>query len=328
LPALTASVALLAAGLSLPAPSAGEPPQVRLSYTRGVGTETCPDEAVLRAAVIARLGRDPFVQDARATVSVQLTALGQRIKATIQTDNLAEQSAGEREVAGDVRECGELVSSAALAIAIAIDPQLLTRPAPTDTASTTAHPAAPDKPPASPALAKPAARQGQAEHSARSSAYYELTLGAQLTWRGVPGVGFVADVRRSTPSFSIAFEGQVGREKTRELAGGQVDVVALRGAVVACWRLDWLGLCGWGGLVAQHLAASDYPDARQGWLFDAEFGPRLEASGLLTPRWGLRSHLDSSISARSIELKRSGEVIGRLPRWGGAFGIAVFFRVP
>jgi hypothetical protein len=322
---LISSVALLAAGLSPPgASAAGEQAQVRLSYTREVGTETCPDEAALRAAVIARLGRDPFVQDARASVSVQLTTLGQRIKATIQTDNLAEQSAGQREVTGDVRECGELVSSAALAIAIAIDPQLLTRPAPSDTASTTAPPTTPDQPPATTAPA----RQRQAVPAVRSSAYYDLTLGAQLTWRGVPGVGFVADARRGTPSFSVALEGQVGQEKTRELAGGKVDVFALRGALVACWRLNWLGLCGWGGLVAQHLAASDYPDARQGWLLDATFGPRLEASGLLTPRWGLRSHLDSSISARSVELKRSGEVIGRLPRWGAAFGIAVFFRFP
>ena len=325
---LVGSLALLAAGVSpLPA-SADEPTRVRLSYAREAGTETCPDEAALRAAVIARLGRDPFLESARATVSVRMTALGQRVKALIQTDNLGEQSAGEREVSSDVRECTELVSSAALAIAIAIDPQLLARPAASDPPSNAAsRPSAAEKPRAA-ARAQPAPAPSGRATPARTAAWYDLTLGAQGTWRGVPGLGLVADVRRSTRTSSVALEAAVGAEKTRLVAGGNVDVTSLQGVLVVCWRLSWLGLCGRGGLVAQRLAASGYPDARQGWLLDATFGPRLEVSGLLNPRWGLRSHLDAAISPRSVELERSDKVIGRLPHWGAGFGIGVFFRFP
>ncbi len=328
---LVGSLVLFAAGVTPLGASASEPTQVELRYTREVGTEACPDEAALRAAVIARLGRDPFLPGARSAVSVRMTALGGRIKALIQTESLGEQSTGEREVSGEVRECVELVSSAALAIAIAIDPQVLTRPAPSDAPADQASPAAAAQQPprASTARAKPALpdRAGAAA-TPRPAPWYDLTLGAQATWREVPGVGLLVDVRRNTWAFSLAFEGGAGLEKARELDGGKVDVAWLQGGLVLCWRLRWLGLCGKGGLVAQRLAASGYRDAREGWLFDATFGPRLEASGLLTPRWGLRSHLDAAISARSVELKRSGEVIGRLPRLGAAAGIGVFFQLP
>jgi hypothetical protein len=106
---LAGFVALLAAGVIPLRASANEPTQVQLSYRRESGTETCPDEAALRAAVIARLGRDPFVQGARSAVSVEMIARGQRVKALIRTENLGQQSAGEREVSGDVRERGARV---------------------------------------------------------------------------------------------------------------------------------------------------------------------------------------------------------------------------
>jgi hypothetical protein len=303
---------------------------VQLSYRRESGTETCPDEAALRAAVIARLGRDPFVQGARSAVSVEMTARGQRVKALIRTENLGQQSAGEREVSGDVRECAELVSSAALAIAIAIDPQLLIRPTPDDSANTAAASTqdAEKKPDASPPRPGSGEQQSQRARAQSSTHWYDFTLGAQITWREVPGLGLVTDIRRSTRSFSLGLEGSAGQEKTRELAGGQVDVASLRGTLVACWRREWLGLCGKGGLVGQRLVASGYPDARQGWRVDSTLGLRLEASRLLTRSWGLRSHLDAAFSPRSVELKRSGEVIGRLPRLGVALGAAAFFRFP
>ncbi len=323
---LLGTLALLAAGAP-PLTASSQQTQVELSYTREVGTEACPDEQALRAAVIARLGRDPFRGGAQASVSVRMTAVGQHIKALIQTENLGEQSAGEREVSADARECGELVSSAALAIAIAIDPQVLTRPSPSESAEAAeAQPASAEEHlPGAATGAHPTTRNAAAPRTAH---WYDLTLGAQATWREVPGVGLLTDVRRSTRSFSLALEGGAGLEKARELAGGKVQVASLQGALVLCWRLQWLGLCGRAGVVAQRLAASGYPDARQGWLLDATFGPRLEASGLLTPRWGLRSHLDAAISPRSVELKRSGEVIGRLPRLTAAGGIGVFFRFP
>jgi hypothetical protein len=67
----------LAVSLVAGAAQASEPPRevkrVRLVYTRGAGADRRPDADALRAAVSARLGYEPFDDDATTTVSATLS---------------------------------------------------------------------------------------------------------------------------------------------------------------------------------------------------------------------------------------------------------------
>ena len=59
--------------LVLSAGSAPAAPSARLVYVRDPDAATCPDEQAVRAAVAARLGFDPFLAYARATMFAEAT---------------------------------------------------------------------------------------------------------------------------------------------------------------------------------------------------------------------------------------------------------------
>ena len=63
-------------GLTALAPVARASPTSRLTYVRGPGAETCPDEAQLRRAVTERLGYDPFFPFANRTIVAQIEKKG------------------------------------------------------------------------------------------------------------------------------------------------------------------------------------------------------------------------------------------------------------
>lgn len=106
---------------------AGAFPTTRLTYQRGAGAEHCPDEAVLREAVSARLGYDPFFPWANRTIVARIEADGGIVRGFVEL--LDEQGVvrGSRKLHAKENQCEELVSGMALAISIAIDPTSLDR---------------------------------------------------------------------------------------------------------------------------------------------------------------------------------------------------------
>jgi hypothetical protein len=114
---------------SLASATVGATPTARLVYSRTADAESCPDEADLRQAVAARVGYDPFFAWAAKTI-VAHTASARPQGFVVNIDLI-----DERGVAHGARElrtegtCRELLDAAALAIAIAIDPQSLARSA-------------------------------------------------------------------------------------------------------------------------------------------------------------------------------------------------------
>jgi len=318
------AVVIGCAGVAAPV-SATESTSVRLLYTRDAGAMGCPPPSVLRAAVTARLGRDPFRDDAAALVKVGMTSAGEQIRVLIETENLGEQSRGRREIVGPAAECSELVSSAALALAIAIDPRVLIRPTPAEANES------PDAVPTAtrPELAKPSPSEANGDSGARASQpWYDLAWGTEATWRGVPGVGLMLELRRGAGMLSFGAQVAGHLEQPRSLGAGSVQVSALQGGLGVCWHFAWLGACGQAAAGAQHFSASGYPDARRGWLPRLAFGPRLEAAGLITDRVGLRFQIEGAFTPQSVELTLAGEVLERLPRWRLGAGAVAFLRFP
>jgi hypothetical protein len=99
---------------------------IALHYVRAQGAEGCPDESMIRDTVSARLGYDPFDPQSTTKADVSLTKSGKKIRARIRIYNPT-GSLGSRELDSDSLDCSELASSVSFALAIAIDPLMLTR---------------------------------------------------------------------------------------------------------------------------------------------------------------------------------------------------------
>src|SRR5262249_10897903 len=96
-------------------------PSSQLTYVRGAGAESCPDEAELRKAVAARLGYDPFFPSAGRTIAAQIERTRGGFAGELKMLDASGVSRGERKLPTTSHDCAEVVKSLALAISIAID---------------------------------------------------------------------------------------------------------------------------------------------------------------------------------------------------------------
>jgi hypothetical protein len=110
---------VLALGLLFSA-SAARAEDVRLSWVRAEGAESCVDETALRREIVARLASDPFVEGAtRSFEGVVVRAeTGWRASYVVRDGATV---VGAREIEGE-GECASLTDALALSIALAIDP--------------------------------------------------------------------------------------------------------------------------------------------------------------------------------------------------------------
>lgn len=97
-------------------------PAASLAYYRRAGAEHCPDEAWLRRSVAQRLSRDPFGPAASQHFQVELTLTEGRL-GHIALAGAEAQPPTRREFESSA-DCAELVDAVALAINLAINPDL------------------------------------------------------------------------------------------------------------------------------------------------------------------------------------------------------------
>lgn len=93
-------------------------PAAQLEYQRGAGTESCPSESVFRELVASRLGHDPFDGSGSRVFTIELSRAGRSVFLSIRDAD----EGGERILRGTLARCEDVVSSAALAVAMSIDP--------------------------------------------------------------------------------------------------------------------------------------------------------------------------------------------------------------
>jgi hypothetical protein len=117
---------LVAAIVTLHASPACATPTARLVYSRTADAASCPDEGALRTAVAARVGYDPFFAWAKRTVIANLTRKDRAYVAKIDLVDEQGLDHGARALRTE-GPCSDLLDTVALTIAIAIDPQSLTR---------------------------------------------------------------------------------------------------------------------------------------------------------------------------------------------------------
>ncbi|MGQ0506916.1 MAG: hypothetical protein ACT4TC_16520 [Myxococcaceae bacterium] len=225
---------------------------VRLSYERGAGAEGCPDEQHLKDAVAARLGYDPFAEWGDRTVQAKVES-----KNGVERVGTVHMLASDGKVLGSLKrsskatDCSELAAAMELAITIAIDPLVLSRPEP---------PPPPPPPPAKPEVeARPPpppnlgeVRTVEAEAPppvpTRRIPTEISVLAGPIVFTGAPriGVGLNLGLELKWEQFSLGLEGRADLPAGTDVGrGGAVTTWAAGGALCRvfggrCWvSVDW-----------------------------------------------------------------------------------------
>ncbi|HEY4102457.1 MAG TPA: hypothetical protein VGM44_01150 [Polyangiaceae bacterium] len=312
-----------------------------LSYERPSELEACPDENAFRRAVIARLGRDPFVVGAARKISVRLTQSGATLSAIVHVDE-AGSVRGERRI--DTRSgCEELASGAALAVSIAIDPLAALGPpaepesATKPSASTTNPPAPSTKPKPAPAnpkplpVAKPASPRAPDEQEAAVNRGF-VRAGGRAWLNAVPGAsaGPTIGLGYQRGLGSIALDGIFVLPQAENVAGTRraVSVALLAAEFSPCAHFDALRLCALldaGALLARGQGVA-VPSS--GAKFDLSAGAGLGYS-FFVGHFSFTPELTASARLTKTELDLDGTTVWTTPRGLGSFGLELgydFFR--
>lgn len=300
LPVGAALVIAQPASAAGPEPATAEAPlSFRWSFVRLAGAESCPGAERIAAGVRARLGRDPFADDAERNIEGSVSRDGQLWRAHLSVVDPEGVVLGSRDLQSGEPDCTTLADAVTLAVALVIDPRAAfappsappALPAVAPPAAVPAVPVAP--PPATSAVPAPASPPSLAAAPAGPALAFSLRgalalgllprsafgvesageLGLSARWSLSAGVSYFPEVRTSDAGFAFGLSaGSLG------LCVGAVQAPAAR-----------LAICGEGQLGAMHAVVYSVralPPGDHLWA-GARVGPRLRL--LLTSKLWLEA---------------------------------------
>jgi hypothetical protein len=260
--------------------AAAGPTTIRFALDARV--EGCPDARALRAAVVRRLGRDPFADDAPDLLAARIAPAPRGLAGSVTLTDALGRSRGRWDVETD-SDCVELASALVLALSIVLDPP---EPAP---------PSAP--PPPAPA-------------STWAGAVGPLAAaGAAPTTT----VGVVARVWRGRASRPVGGEVRVDLPRSEPFGGGRIRTFSITGAGSMCARHGPLGVCGLLGAGVLHARGEGFADDRSSTQPMIYAGPRLMAETPLFGAFFLTAGVDGLLSLWQTTLRVDGDVAWATP---------------
>ncbi|WP_044987247.1 hypothetical protein [Sorangium cellulosum] len=254
----------LAASLFLAAPVAlaqGAPRGARLSYTRGPGTDGCPEEPSLRQIVATQLGGvDPFVRDGAWHIEVVIQRRGAAFQGEIALHDRDGREMGRQALSSPI--CGMLVEDIGLSLGVVMRPLLPSGPPPRSAPASppsappppsapgnAAPPASPDTPPKAPASKPPHPAAAPARPDPRprpppARPRLQLGAGALLAAGVAPSVavGFSGFAGARWEGFSLSLEARGDLPIDGQPYRGWT-ISALSGSLVPCGHADWFFGC-------------------------------------------------------------------------------------
>lgn len=301
----------------------------RLDYRRDAGAEDCPDEAGLRRAVTERLGRDPFDDTSESRFTVSITGSPGALVGRITREGDAGQAEGVRELSGR-GSCSELVDALALALSLAINPEL----------ALGGPPAAPP-PVERPTPPEPAPRADAAPRAATTAAprdtRFHFALGPVVY--GVAGAspeptfGFGGVLRVRRTDLSLSLEGRYDLTAKKELAtAGQLETQLAAGLLVPCVHFSQINIqtCAVGAVGRLRAAAPSVPVATPASGVYAAAGLRLAVEMTDLPYARLAVRLDVLASLVPVEVTRNhgADPLWELPPVSASLGLGGLLEVP
>jgi hypothetical protein len=324
---------LLACGLVAIAAKADASPTARLVFSRAPGAESCPDEAELRRAVAARVGYDPFFAWADKTIVTTMTAAPPGFVAQVDMVDAHGVRHGARELHTE-QGCRELLEVAALAIAIAIDPQLLAARLPPSELPRPAE-ATPqlDPVPAAPEAPRPPSTvsEGAPVQPPASPLRIEATAAAVVSVGAAPepaagfGLGFALGGR----ALSLAVEGRIDAPTWSPAAvGGRVGSWLALGSLVPCVHEGPVLVCAIGQLGSMKASGEGAPTVRSETLPWRAVGGRFGVTAPLSGALALRVGMDFLANLTRQTLALNGTAVWAAPVVTASFGadVVVLFR--
>ena len=309
----------------------------RLSYSAETTIADCPDEASLRAAVSSQLDYDPFAQhdSPNRFITASIVDRDSGLRATVRATDEAGQVIGSRVIESEHKDCAELASSVALAIAVAIDPLVLARPMPTP-----ASPASPPTPPpneeASPAPPSPPRSTPSPDTESAAPSLEDKTSIQALTSIG-PFVAFGAEpsttlgialsggLRRQWLSVHLEGSADLPGEKERE-AGGRVESYSTMGSLLPCAHRSAFALCAVISGGARHGRSMDIAHPKTQTSLRADVGLRGAAELDVTTWLAARAHADLMRTLTKTTLEVDGEPVWTSPAVSGTVGFAAVVK--
>jgi hypothetical protein len=325
----SAGVALALALMATTTRARAEKAQVTLRYERReAAVEICPDEATMRSLVAAELGYDPFVPKSERAISITLVAKNNDLTAAIVL--ASNERRRERTLRSSGKDCSELASSVALAVAVAIDPEAVN-----------AKPAAPPETPSAPtpALVPPPNVPPPPKPANETSLAVPIDLGVVLGSGIVPGFnsGLRGGVALEGQRLSIGVEGTVIFRGSHESSLATVSAGAGFGSIVPCasaspgerTRFDFCASANFGAVFGRAESQVDRNVPKTEPLVSA--GPRLGFTWMPFERVGLRASadLDANITRVKLSIDDAGQdqTVWRAPIASFLGGAALIVRL-
>lgn len=311
-------------GATLPVDAFGAP-TARLVYHRGEGARSCPDEDVVRAAVAARLGYDPFVPEASSTMFATLSKDRARYLAHLELVDERGDVRGARDLVQAGEPCADIIDTMALSMSIAIAPE--SAMGPLDATDATG-PTAPSPPPrttrarATSSAGRPSAAGPTTEPP---SAHVQVGLSPSFAVGAAPSanVGASLFVRGKFHRWSLGLEARGDLPGTRSLDHGTVSTSLVFGTAAACAHVGVFGVCGLASLGTLRGSSRDVRAPREDVAFHAAVGPRVEADMPVWKSLSLRAHADGLLTLTPQTLQIDGRDVFALSRVSGVFGAGV-----
>lgn len=318
------------------------PRPVRLVYT---GADGCPAEPGLRAAVVARLGRDPFRDDALRTLTAAVRRTSRGLRAAVELREAGGAVVGARRLSTADDDCDELVAALALAISIAIDPQSRLRPTATPPLAPPPAPppqagAPPAQPPPPPALLEPPIVEppialplpAALPSPAPASPWrFRLRGGAHVPFGLLPGStgGLSLDLGARRGAFSLTLGAEADLPTTRAAdAGGEVRAWLVAARLAPCLHLGAAAICGLASLGSLRGSGSGVALPRTDVTIFAALGARIAAEIPITSRLALAPHADLAVPLTHTTLQLAGADVWSTPAAHGAMGLAAVAHFP
>ena len=344
---MRAWLALFAAGCLLgPAHAHGqEPPVARLTFERAAGADRCVDEEALRERVAARLGRDPFVDEAPLAIDVRVAAAEEGTQggfvAMIALTDARDARETHREITSTRPDCADLGDALALAVSLAVDPASLLRPAGAATTEPTEAPAADASPTPEPATptesAAPAVAQPAAEAPVARDFHEEprsplsARIGAMLlgSYGVAPNLSAGLALSAGARFRDVSLDVELRAEVPTEVAGdnGTVRGAPFTAALVPCGHVDVVALCGVLRAGAFYGEGVDAVESKSALSAYTAVGLRGGAEIPVTPSVDLRVIGEASTPITSVELRLGPEVVWETPPVGLSIGVGLGGRL-
>ncbi|HYQ02894.1 MAG TPA: hypothetical protein VER96_29685 [Polyangiaceae bacterium] len=200
-----ALIALFARAVAAEEPSVGE--SAALNWQRLAGAESCPSEAEVTQAIEQRLGHAALVPKAQATLLIEarlegVSSGGFRVEIALIRGDAVE---GRRELDSEEPSCQSVAETAALVIALTIDPEASLEPL----AIRTAEPAPPKPVPPAPPRATPSDAPAPAKSPVTRAPWQaDLELGGGIALGTIPEVapGMFLRGRALPPKLPLGIE--------------------------------------------------------------------------------------------------------------------------